>query len=132
MRAHDGVATVRAGEQTFLPGHHRPLGVFGPGEQGSGDGLDGRCAMRDSRPASERHRSSIGSTRPAGPESLEASGLLATFAVRPYASRISEPIGSGRRAPTASAPSPTLPGEGRQTSPRRGRTTGLGSGYDQG
>eukprot|EP00965_Chrysotila_dentata_P043225 1436040-Pleurochrysis_carterae.AAC.1 len=62
----------------------------------------------------------------AGP--ITCASRLAT----PHASRTSEPAGSGRRAPTAPAPRPTLPGEERQTSPHRGRTPGLGSGFDHG
>eukprot|EP00965_Chrysotila_dentata_P254252 6211812-Pleurochrysis_carterae.AAC.2 len=39
----------------------------------------------------------------------------------PEEGRISKPVGGGRRAPPAPAPSPTLPGEGRRAKPLSGR-----------
>eukprot|EP00965_Chrysotila_dentata_P222122 6192778-Pleurochrysis_carterae.AAC.1 len=47
-RAHDGVATVPAGEREVSPPTTNLLGVLGPRGQGrSEDGLDGRCVVRD-------------------------------------------------------------------------------------
>eukprot|EP00965_Chrysotila_dentata_P055288 1834814-Pleurochrysis_carterae.AAC.1 len=62
----------------------------------AGGGPDGRCVERDGRPASERG-GSIASTRPAGPECLEASEPQALPGVRTYrGSRSPSGVGAER------------------------------------